>query len=63
LIGSFLFFQGVGLFIEEIKKVGFEVFVHPVPEEFLGNYNTKQRPETYKLYTFKRPESTLPDMK
>jgi hypothetical protein len=50
------------LFIEKIKEAGFTVSIHAVPEKYLGNYNTNQRPETYKFYTFKRPGSTYPDM-
>jgi len=57
--------DGVGMFLEQIQSVGFVVSIHDVPEKFLGNFNTKQRPETYKFYTFRRSNSRceLPDMK
>jgi len=55
--------DGVSLFIEKIKKVGIDVGIHPVPPHMLGNYNTKQRSETYKLYSFRFPETRFPDMK
>jgi len=54
--------DGVGLFMEKIKAEGYDVNIHPVPEQHLGNFGTHQRPETYKFYTFKKPTSTYPDM-
>lgn len=45
--------DGVSYFIEEMTKRGFVNNIVPVPQEFLGNYGTKQRPETYKFYSFK----------
>ncbi|EGC31266.1 hypothetical protein DICPUDRAFT_57790 [Dictyostelium purpureum] len=45
--------DGVSYFIEEMTKRGFVNNIVPVDSQFLGNYCTKQRPETYKFYTFR----------
>jgi len=42
------------LFLDVIQEAGFEVQKEVVPESMMGNFQTKQRPETYKVYTFKR---------
>ncbi|KAH3761780.1 Rossmann-fold protein [Pelomyxa schiedti] len=57
--------EGVREFVELIGNLGFTVRVHPVPTQYLGNYETNQRPETYHFYTFRRcseTPSTHPDM-
>lgn len=47
--------DGVPLFVELIEKAGWSVSIAPVPEVILaGKFNTKQRPESYRLYTFRR---------
>eukprot|EP00475_Leptophrys_vorax_P012487 TRINITY_DN18936_c0_g1_i1.p1 TRINITY_DN18936_c0_g1~~TRINITY_DN18936_c0_g1_i1.p1 ORF type:complete len:261 (+),score=60.92 TRINITY_DN18936_c0_g1_i1:44-784(+) len=43
--------DGMAVFVEQLKENGFEVVDLPVPDRFLGNYGTKQLPETYKFYT------------
>lgn len=56
--------DGVSLFVEQIQLAGWSVSVRPVPEVILsGKFNTKQRPETYRLYTFRRSStsSSYPD--
>ncbi|KAN0050534.1 hypothetical protein ACTA71_003663 [Dictyostelium dimigraforme] len=45
--------DGVSYFIDEMSKRGFENHIVPVDQQFLGNYGTKQRPETYKFYSFR----------
>lgn len=51
--------DGVGLFVELIEKAGWSVTASPVPEVILaGKFNTKQRPESYRLYTFRRPTTS-----
>eukprot|EP01105_Mastigella_eilhardi_P019051 TRINITY_DN4463_c0_g1_i1.p1 TRINITY_DN4463_c0_g1~~TRINITY_DN4463_c0_g1_i1.p1 ORF type:complete len:198 (-),score=41.01 TRINITY_DN4463_c0_g1_i1:49-642(-) len=63
--------DGVAEFLALIEEVGFTVARHPVPEMYLGNYHTKQRPETYHFYTFRRKHTCndscscrrFPDMK
>lgn len=51
--------DGVPLFVELIEKSGWSVTVSPVPEVILsGKFNTKQRPESYRLFTFRRPETS-----
>eukprot|EP01117_Protostelium_nocturnum_P009659 TRINITY_DN3453_c2_g1_i5.p1 TRINITY_DN3453_c2_g1~~TRINITY_DN3453_c2_g1_i5.p1 ORF type:complete len:200 (+),score=75.62 TRINITY_DN3453_c2_g1_i5:216-815(+) len=55
--------DGVELFIQKIEKVGLTVGIHPVPPHMLGNYKTKQRDETYKLYSFRFPGTRFQDMK
>jgi len=45
--------DGVPLFLERIKEAGFETVVHNIPDQYLGNYSTNQRPESYKFYTFR----------
>jgi len=54
--------KGVSLFVEKIKLAGFEANIHDVAEKYLGNFNTGQRSESYKFYTFKRKGSLFPDM-
>jgi predicted nicotinamide N-methyase len=47
--------DGVSLFLDLIRQDGWDVSIHPVPEIILsGKFNTKQRPESYRLYTFRR---------
>jgi SAM-dependent methyltransferase len=43
--------DGMAVFTALLRESGFEVTALPVPERFLGNYGTKQLPETYKFYT------------
>jgi len=51
--------DGVGLFVDLIKQAGWIVTISTVPESILsGKFNTKQRPETYRLYTFRRAETS-----
>ncbi|KYQ90986.1 hypothetical protein DLAC_07875 [Tieghemostelium lacteum] len=45
--------DGVSYFVEEMNKKGFIGHIVPVPAQYLGNYGTKQRAETYKFYTFR----------
>jgi len=56
--------DGVALFCEEIKKYQFTYKVYKVPERYMGNFKTKQRPEEYRFYVFMR-ESDIdsPDVK
>lgn len=56
--------DGVPLFLELIEKAGWSIKTAPVPEVILqGKFNTKQRPESYLLYTFRRPttDPSYPD--
>ena len=47
--------DGVGLFVDNIQHAGWTVAIHSVPEVILsGKFNTKQRPESYRLYSFRR---------
>eukprot|EP01027_Heterolobosea_sp_BB2_P006168 GEZU01009358.1.p1 GENE.GEZU01009358.1~~GEZU01009358.1.p1 ORF type:complete len:288 (+),score=83.16 GEZU01009358.1:63-926(+) len=46
--------DGVPNFIKFMDEGGFSVEIIPVPDKYMGNFNTKQRPETYKFYMFKR---------
>lgn len=51
--------DGVGLFVDLIEKAGWIVSVNVVPESILsGKFNTKQRPESYRLYSFRRPATS-----
>eukprot|EP00029_Vermamoeba_vermiformis_P003803 TRINITY_DN14336_c0_g1_i1.p1 TRINITY_DN14336_c0_g1~~TRINITY_DN14336_c0_g1_i1.p1 ORF type:complete len:267 (-),score=87.95 TRINITY_DN14336_c0_g1_i1:214-1014(-) len=54
--------DGVPFFVEKMKEAGFTVNIHPVTEEYCGNFNTKQRPENYLFYTCKYAECKYPDM-
>jgi hypothetical protein len=53
--------QGVSSFLRKMEEDGWECHVVPVPQRILevGQF-TGQRWETYRLYTFKRPESSFP---
>ncbi|KAL6061869.1 Protein-lysine N-methyltransferase EFM6 [Balamuthia mandrillaris] len=44
--------DGVSLFLEKIDEADFGISIVKVPENYLGNYGTSQREETYKLYAF-----------
>jgi predicted nicotinamide N-methyase len=46
--------DGVSQFLEDVKNNGYTYKIIPVEERYLGNYGTKQRPETYKFYVFVR---------
>jgi hypothetical protein len=54
--------KGVQLFLELIADCGFTYEAVPVAEQYLGNYGTGQRFETYKFYTFRRSQSIHPTM-
>eukprot|EP01112_Ceratiomyxa_fruticulosa_P019177 TRINITY_DN6231_c0_g2_i1.p1 TRINITY_DN6231_c0_g2~~TRINITY_DN6231_c0_g2_i1.p1 ORF type:complete len:286 (-),score=40.05 TRINITY_DN6231_c0_g2_i1:44-901(-) len=56
--------DGVPAFLDVISKAGFEIAIYPVTDEYMGNFKTGQRPETYKFYSFKRKgeECRFPDM-
>ena len=49
--------DGVALFCEEIGKYNFVYLVHKVPEKYIGNFKTKQRPEEYRFYVFTRKQN------
>jgi hypothetical protein len=44
--------DGVPAFLKEMENCGFTMSCFPVQSEFLGNYGTGQRPETYHIYIF-----------
>eukprot|EP01103_Thecamoeba_quadrilineata_P008236 TRINITY_DN18001_c0_g1_i1.p1 TRINITY_DN18001_c0_g1~~TRINITY_DN18001_c0_g1_i1.p1 ORF type:complete len:157 (+),score=32.71 TRINITY_DN18001_c0_g1_i1:138-608(+) len=46
--------DGVSTFLDLMKEKQFVLEVLPVPHKYQGNFATKQRPESYKLYAFKR---------
>jgi hypothetical protein len=45
--------DGVPLFLERMQEEGWLCEIRSVPQQFLGNYGTGQRFETYCFYTFK----------
>jgi predicted nicotinamide N-methyase len=45
--------DGVDVFLKEFASYGFSLEIQGV-EEFMGNFGTKQKDETYKLYLFKK---------
>jgi predicted nicotinamide N-methyase len=49
--------DGVAMFCDEIARRGFSHASLPVPPSLLGRYGTKQRPESYRLWTFWRESS------
>jgi len=52
---------GVSTFLQKMSVDGWECHVVPVPQWILDmGHFTGQRWETYRLYTFKRPESAYP---
>lgn len=46
--------DGVAQFLVDVKANGYNYEIIPVHERYLGNYNTKQKAETYKFYVFVR---------
>ncbi|GAM19178.1 hypothetical protein SAMD00019534_023530, partial [Acytostelium subglobosum LB1] len=44
--------DGVSYFLEKMKERQYKSHIVPVDNQYLGNYGTKQREETYKFYTF-----------
>jgi predicted nicotinamide N-methyase len=48
--------DGVSQFLQDSKRLGVEHTRVPVPQHLLGNFGTKQQPETYQLYLFARQE-------
>jgi hypothetical protein len=59
-----LFLQDMPQFLELMESIGFEVTKTVVPEEFLGNYQSRQVFETYKFYSFRRAttDPSLPNL-
>jgi hypothetical protein len=41
---------------------GLQATVKAVPQTYYGNFNTKQRAETYEFFTFRKSQSTFPVM-
>jgi len=53
--------DGVSLFLEKIQAIGFSVSISAVNEKYLGNFKTGQKPESYKLYIFRRKQISSSD--
>ena len=49
--------------IESLESEGFTVELNDVADEYLNNYGTNQRFETYKFYTVYREETDFPTLK
>jgi predicted nicotinamide N-methyase len=48
--------DGVSQFLADSARCGIIHRAIPVPSHFLGNYGTKQQPETYKIFLFAREQ-------
>ncbi len=48
--------DGVAQFLIDISNYGYTSTIIPVHKRYLGNFNTKQRSETYRFYVFVRKE-------